>query len=149
MKKTPGIVFALLILLGCHETKRVSFIIHVDLKHGFRYQMDIPKGYTVSKVYSDDHTTDKVFWYPDSTGVYFSDDINPSAFYPDAYRKYGKGISILFAVTDTITINGIDPKGRLWEDRKMKHVVFGYRKVPVNKKEQFDKILNTMRSKPF
>jgi hypothetical protein len=152
MKYMPTITIALVLFLGCQGTKRVSYTIHTDLKHGFHYQMDMPKGYAVDKIYySDEKRMAKVVRYPDSTEVYFTDNIspNPGFFYPDAYRKYGKGISILFAVTDTITINGVDGEGKLWEDRKIKYVVYGYRGVPVNKKEQIDKILNTMRSKPF
>ncbi len=106
----------------------------------------LPKGYkTIVANYENERV--KTFLYPDSSSVFFSDNVVPSAFYPDAYLKYGKDLNMKFLANDTITINGIDDQGRYWEDRKIKYIVYGYRKVTSGKKVIFDKILDSIEIK--
>jgi hypothetical protein len=50
----------------------------------------------------------------------------------------------MFLSSDTIIINGTDEEGRYWEERKVKNIVYGYERVPFEKKEMFDKILNSI-----
>jgi hypothetical protein len=57
----------------------------------------------------------KTFIYSDSSSIFFSDNTAPGSFYPDAYLKYGKDLNINFLANDTITINGMDDKGRYWK----------------------------------
>jgi hypothetical protein len=105
--------------------------------------MKIPKGYTVKDMDYENERA-KVFLYPDSSRLFFSDNIKPSSFYPDAYKKYGKDINLKFLSADTITIDGIDDAGKIWKERKEKNIVYGYMKVPPEKKGIFDSILNTI-----
>ena len=75
---------------------------------------------------------------------FFSDNIKPSAFYPDAYKKYGDDINLKFLSADTVTIDGIDAVGKFWKQHKQKNVVYGYMSVAPEKQEIFDKMLNSV-----
>lgn len=129
------------ILAAC-SSKITSFKVNGNGK-SLSYSLSIPKGYK-TRIDNYENERVKTFLYPDSSSIFFSDNVAPSSFYPDAYVKYGKDLNIKFLAADTITINGMDDKGRYWEDRKIKHVVYGYRKVPLDKKEIFDKALNSI-----
>jgi len=110
------------------------------------YRLSIPKGFkTDINIYENEKV--KVFTYQDSSSIYFSDNTAPSSFYPGAYLKYGEDLNIKFLVNDTLSINGKDDKERYWEDRKVKHIIYGYRKVPYESKNIFDSALNTIRIK--
>jgi len=142
-------LFFLIEMCSCSETKIVSYKITEESGREFHYYIKIPKGYTVKKMFTEhkraaEYENVKRFKYPDSSMIFFSDNLRPSAFYPDAYRKYGKHIHLIFLSADTITINGLDEAGKYWEDRKIKHIVYGYRNVPLSKKGQFDKILDNI-----
>lgn len=131
---------------GCATTKKVSFKVIDSQGQKIHYQMCIPKGYIV-KIMNYENERAKVFLYPDSSRFFFSDNTKPSAFYPDVYKKYGKDINIKFLSTDTITINGVDEAGKFWKERKAKIVAYGYMKVPIEKKEEFDSIINKVITK--
>ena len=134
------------LVAGCRATKIVSFIVADQQGLKFHYQMKIPKGYTMKEMGFENEKT-KMFIYQDSSRLFFSDNIKQSAFYPDAYKKYGSDLNLKFLSSDTITISGIDVEGKLWEERKVRHVVYGYMKVPLEKKEMFDITLNGFISK--
>jgi hypothetical protein len=134
-------IVQLFVLAAC-SPKIVSFKVNNNGKP-ISYMLSIPKGYkTLIENYENERV--KRFLYADSSSIFFSDNVTPSAFYPDAYLKYGKDLNIKFLASDTITINGKDDKGKYWEDRKIKHIVYGYRKVPSDKKEMFDQILDSI-----
>ncbi|MBX6361828.1 MAG: hypothetical protein IRZ03_17335 [Acidobacterium ailaaui] len=131
---------------GCGTTKTVSFKIVDNKGQKFHFQTRLPKGYIVRSMnFENEKAT--VFIYSDSSRFFFSDNTKPSAFYPDAYKKYGKDLAIKFLSKDTITISGIDEAGKFWKLRKAKIVVYGYMKVPAEKKRIFDSIFNSVTIK--
>ncbi|HVW99889.1 MAG TPA: hypothetical protein VHA52_05585 [Candidatus Babeliaceae bacterium] len=144
--KLVFIALFILMAIGCATTKRVSFNTRDNTGRTFEYQMRIPKGYIV-KNYSFENEGAKILIYPDSSRLYFSDNTKPSAFYPDAYKKYGEYINIRFLTADTITIDGVDEVGKYWKTRKARIVVYGYMKVPIEKKKMFDRIINNVSVK--
>ena len=135
-----------LLFFSCSTTKTVSFKLRGNDGQKFNYQMRIPKGYTVREMDFENERA-KVFLYPDSSRLFFSDNVKPSAFYPQAYKKYGKDLNLNFLTNDTITINGTDEAGNFWEERKAQNVVYGYMKVSLEKKGMFDSILNNLIKK--
>lgn len=142
-EKYMGQVFIILLftLTSC-SSRVVSFKTNANGK-SIKYKLSIPKGYnTTTNIYENERI--KTFVYSDSSSIYFSDNTAPSSFYPDAYLKYGKDLNVKFHAGDTIIINGKDDKGKYWEDRKLKHIVYGYRKVQSDCKEMFDKILDSI-----
>ena len=144
MKKI--ILFNVVVLIFSSCSKKIaSYNLKIQGKE-IKYKLILPQK---SKLKIDiyEGETVKTYSFPDSSSVYFSDNVAPSAFYPDAYKKYGKDLNVNFLINDSITINGIDEKGRYWEERKIKNIVYGYRKVPGGKKRIFDDILNSIEIK--
>jgi hypothetical protein len=124
----------------------VSFVIHTDTGQAFIYSLQLPRGYTLSKL-SFENENVETYTYPDSSRIIFSDNLAPSAFYKNAYAKYGKDINIIFLSKDTVTISGQDDLGRQWKTIKEYNVVYGYAQVPSNKQSHFDNILNSFRER--
>lgn len=130
-----------LILTSC-TSKIASFKVNVDSRT-MEYSISIPAGYKyISMDYQ--HARGKIFLYPDSSSIFFTNDIKSGAIYPEKFKKYGNDVGMKFLTNDTLVINGTDDKGRYWEERKMKNIVYGYMKVPPSKKELFDKVLNSI-----
>jgi hypothetical protein len=146
MKNRLTVMSFVLLFFSCSTTKTVSFKLRGNDGQKFNYQMRIPKGYTVREMDFENERA-KVFLYPDSSRLFFSDNVKPSAFYPQAYKKYGKDLNLNFLTNDTITINGTDEAGNFWEERKAQNVVYGYMKVSLEKKGMFDSILNNLIKK--
>ncbi len=136
------VIIILLFTLTSCSSRVVLFKANANGK-SIKYRPCIPKGYnTVTNIYENERIT--TFVYSDSSIIYFSNNTAPSSFYLTAYLKYGKDLNIKFCASDTIIINGMNDKGKYWEDRKIKHIVYGYRNVQSDYKEMFDKILGSI-----
>ena len=146
MTKLETILSFLLFLNSCSPTKTVLFKTHNDKGQSFIYSLQLPRGYKVTEL-SFENENAKTYTYSDSSRIIFSDNLTPSAFYKDAYTKYGKDINIIFLSKDTITISGQDDLGRHWKTIKDYNVVYGYVQVPSDKKNQFDSILSSFTEK--
>jgi len=139
---TPLIL--LLLLNSCSTTKTVSLKTHNDKGESFIYSLELPKGYKLTK-FSFENENVQTYTYVDSSRIFFSDNLAASAFYKDAYKKYGKDINLTFLSSDTITISGQDEEGRYWKTRKDYNVVYGYTQVPADKLNQFENIINSFK----
>lgn len=146
--KNSNIIYVFLIqlfaLYACSK-KIASFKVNADDKT-VEYKMLIPKGYEYVPI-DYQHARGKVFLYPDSSSLFFTNDIKSGMIYPEKFKKYGSDVGMKFLTNDTLVLNGTDDKGRYWEERKIKNVVYGYMKVPLDKKETFDKLLNSITTK--
>lgn len=133
-----------LVLISCGTTKTVLFKTHNDKGEAFIYSLELPKGYRLTK-YSFENENVQTYTYADSSRFFFSDNLAPSAFYKDAYKNYGKNISLTFLSSDTITISGQDEEGRYWKTRKDCNVVYGYTQVAADKLNQFENIVSSFK----
>jgi hypothetical protein len=143
MRYTTILILSILFSFGCSTTKMVSYKTVDNKGKKFTYKVRIPKRFTTKETDYENERF-KMFSYTDSSRFFFSDNIAPSSFYPDAYKKYGKDINLKFLSVDTITINGIDNKGNLWKERKAGIIVYGYSQVPPEKEAVFDRILDNV-----
>lgn len=133
-----------ILLISCSTTKTVSYKVTDNKGKTFIYQAKIPKGFK-TKVTNYEHGWYKDFIYPDSSMFFFSNNIlGGFPFPPDAYINYGKDLNLKFISVDTITLNGILNSGSLWKIQKATNVMYGYIQVPSDKKEIFDKILDSI-----
>lgn len=146
MTKLLTILSFLLLLNSCSPTKTVLFKIHNDKGQAFIYSLQIPRDYILTEL-SFENENAETYTYPDSSRIIFSNNLAPSAFYKDAYTKYGKDINIIFLSKDRITISGQDDVGRHWKTIKQYNVVYGYVQVSSEKQKQFDNILNSFKEK--
>lgn len=132
------------VLIAC-SNKMVSFKVYADGRT-LEYKLLIPKGYKYIPV-DYQHARGKVFVYPDSSRLYFTNDVKSGMIYPEKFKKYGSDVGMKYLTNDTLVLSGIDDEGRYWEERKTKNVVFGYTKVPPGRKEMFDTLLNQVAAK--
>ena len=133
-----------LLFISCGTTKTVSFKTHNYKGEPFIYSLELPKGYRLKKL-SFENENVQTYTYADSSRIFFSDNLAPSAFYKDAYKKYGKDINLTFLSSETITISGQDEEGSYWKTSKDYNVVYGYAQVPVDKLNQFENIVNSFK----
>jgi len=138
--------FLALLAFGYGTMKKVSFKVFNEQGKPTGYETRIPKGFLIKDVNFENERA-RFFLYPDSSRFYFSDNVKPSAFYPDAYKKYGKDINLKFLSADTITIEGTDDTGKLWKQHKQNNIVYGYMRVPAEKKKLFDYLVNSVLMK--
>ena len=134
----------ILLLNSCSTTKTVSFKTLNDKGKSLIYSLELPKGYKLTKL-SFENENVQTYTYADSSRIFFSDNLAPSSFYKDAYKKYGKDLNLTFLSRDTITISGQDEEGRYWKTCKDYNVVYGYTQVPGEKLNQFEHILNSFK----
>ncbi|PVD49287.1 hypothetical protein DC498_25805 [Terrimonas sp.] len=146
MKK--NIIYSILIqvfVLTACSTKVASFKVNADGKT-VKYKMSVPKGYKYIPI-DYQHARGKIFLYPDSSSLFFTNDTKSGMIYPEKFKKYGSDVGMKFLTNDTLVLKGSDDKERYWEERKLKNIVYGYMKVPPDKKEIFDKLLNSITTK--
>jgi len=136
-------LLALSLLIASCSYHTVTFTTYNDPK---THQLKIPAGFILTKK-SYENENAFTYEYPDKSRIFFSDNIHPSSFYPDAYQKYGNNLNLLFITNDTVTISGVDSSGRYWQTRKMKNIVYGYMQVLSERKQLFDSILNRLINK--
>jgi hypothetical protein len=139
-----SILIQIIVLTAC-STKFASFKVNADSKT-VKYKMLLPKGYKYIPI-DYQHARGKVFLYLDSSSLFFTNDTKTGMIYPEKFKKYGSDVGMKFLTNDTLVLNGTDDKGRYWEERKMKNIVYGYVKVPPDKKEIFDEALNSIITK--
>lgn len=142
------IILALLILTSsCSNTKEVFFTTHNNKGQRFKYSLQLPRGFKMTKLGFENEIFVS-YKYPDSSIIFFSDDTKATSPFPkDAYEKYGKDLNILFLSKDTITISGWNNLNKYWKTRKGYNVVYGYNQVPLNKLNQYDSILKTFKER--
>ena len=146
MKRLLTALVLIFLSSSCSTTKTVSFKTHNNKGQTFIYSLQLPKGYILTKLSFENENIDR-YTYGDSSRLFFSDNLAPSAFYKDTYTKYGKDINLIFLTRDTITISGQDDLRKCWKTCKQYNVVYGYVQVPMDKRNRFDSILNSFKEK--
>jgi hypothetical protein len=112
-----------------------------------KYFMEVPSGYKLSKATDDHGYIEHRFIYPDSSIIYITnDDKSGGAINTIKAKEYGEGIYLKILSNDTLDINGVEDE-RYWREQKANKIVFGYINVLPDKKEQYDKVLATIRKK--
>jgi hypothetical protein len=143
-------VFVVLVSVfsGCHAQKNLKFSAYKQT-----FILSLPEGYKLKKYFDDEGTREYHAIYPDSSIVYITDD-NKSGSVFNRYKlqKYGKNVAIKINVSDTLTLEGIQPDKRYWKEKKIDQIVIGYMNIPKEKTAIFDHVLSSLnngnRTKP-
>jgi hypothetical protein len=77
------ILLMVMLALSCSSTKNVSFMLTDRVGKKYIYHMSIPKGFTITEMNFENERA-KVFNYPDSSGLYFSNNVVGGPFYSQA-----------------------------------------------------------------
>ncbi len=108
-----------------------------------RFKMSIPVGYEKVLI-EGSHENEVQFVYPDSSIIYFSNDLISGSF---SNWKNLESISTKtsdYLYQDTIRNEGFSDKG-YWRELKLKDVIIGYLNAPLDKKEAYNGALESIR----
>jgi len=137
------IVVLVLFCSSCSWREAHFWRYDIKSKKDIKYSLKLPIGCKCAFT-SSENSEEKTYTYPDSAYIFILDESPPSSF-TEEIEKYGDGISLKIMASDTITISGTDKVGRLWELRKKKNLIYGYRKVAPNNKTRYDLALNSIK----
>jgi len=112
-----------------------------------KYILKVPRGYEFKKSYDDNGNKEYYLVYRDSSVIYATDDrISGGSIHNEKVSKYSNDVYLKILMNDTIELSGVY-KNLYWKEIKLNDVVFGYTKVPKEKKEMFDGILDDILKK--
>ena len=113
--------------------------------HRHFHKIQVPHGDTGVTIISGGHGYSFGFGYRDSSFIYFNNDTyvaTPNGF--DNYKLIGFMTPIGGLQSDT-TIGGEQPDGRYWKEIFYNGYYIGYKNVPKERLELFNKSLSTFR----
>ena len=116
------------------------------------YKIKVPKGYVNHKVISGNHGKELQFWYKDSMLFYFGNEYGIST--PNSYNinnnQQMRNIKTKELLeNDTFNLEGTTYNNFVWRECNYKNITIGYMNVPKDKKEIFDKAINSLCRKSF
>lgn len=118
-------------------------------KFGY-YRIQVPKGYLNHLVISGNHGEEHQFWYSDSTLFYFSNETEITTHNYENISKKEETKSIrakAILENDTFYLEGKDDKNLFWKEYFNGDITVGYMNVSNEKKEIFDKSINSLRKR--
>ena len=134
------VVISITILASCKPTKLVTCPIREEYYESVK--IDIPK-HKKKQVFlaSAEAPVDYIFWYKDSAAIYVSTEIG-SSFINTEIPHNQDSLSSKWFFSDSITISGINYKGFLWKEHKVKGIHIGYINVRPRDKKMFDRSID-------
>lgn len=135
MTPKPITYFVVLILaftvLSCASQKGMKW-----------FFLDAPKGYTSSENTGDHGFSENYYTYSDGSILFITNVIDSGSHtnHDNRLKKYGRDIYLMFAISDSLDIQG-ERDGLFWREMKKDYLVYGYLNVPEEKKELFDQLI--------
>lgn len=119
--RTLPIIFlflSVMLLASCKAQRIVKFT-----TGQFKYLLEVPANYKLSKVADDHGFREHRFVYPDSSIIYITNDARSGGAINTAKaRKYGNDIYLKILSSDTLDING-NEGDKYWREQKLNDVV--------------------------
>jgi hypothetical protein len=131
--------------VSCSPGKAIVFTSADRTGKPVAYALSIPKG-SKSVQFGNPHYKGTSFVYPDSSMIFFTDDVTHSQIYRGGRMIYPRDLRMKFITNDSLTIRGVDTAGGHWEERKRGSIIYGYWNVPPAKKPLFDSLLNRLKA---
>ena len=146
IKYQIGIWFFLFYLFSC-KNNLILTNYYPQEKKQYKYVFFPPSGYKKVKKKIMNDTYIIMYVYADSTIFYISkDNFNPYHINKEnRIKKFKKDVDITSVFIDTIDISGKDSLGNYWRDRKEYSIYWGYKNVPAEKKEIFDRAMDSVQ----
>ena len=154
MKKYIVIVSSFLLSTCMHDYSKIVFTHYSsDLKkqQKIKYSAQIPKGF-VLKTYKagGEVGTENQYSYSDSSVIYISDfasSINEQNIRNEGYasKKFEYNMKKYSSNNDTLILSGKNQNELYWKEVIIGKICFGYIEVRLEKKNIFDKALNTIK----
>lgn len=140
MFKAVVLVVFVSVFTGCYAQKNLKFNAYKQ-----NFVLSLPGGYKLKKYSDDEGNKEYHALYPDSSIVFITDDnTSGSAFNRYKLQKYGKDVALRINLSDTLTLEGIQPDKRYWKEKKIDKVVIGYLNIPKERITIFDQVLSSL-----
>lgn len=147
MKLYLFIFGAIFLFYSCQSSNKLRTI-HFDSyagKNVLNAKLKIPVWSSIKKISADaENGKENQYLYADSSVFYITNKQGTPNYsvirgQDDAYSKQ--------FISDSLSLTGIDEKGNYWREIKYLNLFYGYKNVPSNKKQVFDKVLSTLKIK--
>ena len=141
MKKVVFVI-ALFNLHSCVMNKSIITIkCQLNDSKNSSVELNIPKYKNQQIVITDaEEGIEYIFWYKDSAAVYVSTFKGGATVNYQNIRNWPYAYSKRFS-SDSINLQGIDAKGKLWREIKKHELYVGYYRINPNDKLTFDKAI--------
>lgn len=144
-KQVSPLLLVCFFIFSC--SSKIIIFKTIDDNKEVRFKIAVPKKHRLLIV-KGSHEKEYNIIFPDSSTIFISDNVSSGSFVNrEKYTKYGKDVGLKFLTQDTLKLNGVDEAGQYWEERKMKNLIYGYIKVSLKRKLEFDNILNSLTNK--
>lgn len=147
-------ILLVFIIFSCATRKDFQNVKYVgysnSAKKDYTYKASIKKGFQVKEINGGNEWKQKEFIYSDNSIFYVSNEKENTSRNDENIKNdkiaSDKSMKAFFS-KDTITLEGIDKNGLYWKNKLDGEVNIGYLNIPKEKKEEFDKILLSIKKK--
>jgi len=111
------------------------------------YLLYLPKGYKLKRLKDDEGYREYQALYPDSSIIYITDDVKAGGISKAKEEEYGVDIYVKMLANENLVLRGSHNNGNYWKVEKRGKIIIGYVNVIPSKKEEYDKIIDTLKTK--
>lgn len=146
-------IYLLLILLlfSCSSEKGLTAVKYKASKFSKNtYKIMLPKGFKITEIHGGNEWRELSYEYNNNSVFYITNERGRPTILLRNIQNDTLALqktSLAFFLNDTITIQGIDKKGKYWKNKYDGKVNIGYLNISIEKKEEFDKILSSIDKK--
>ena len=134
-------------LSSCQSSNKLRTV-HFDSDAGknvLNAKLKIPAWTSIKKIKADAESgKEDQYLYADSSIFYITNKQGTPNY--SLIRGQEAAYSKQF-MSDSLSLTGIDEKGNYWREIKYLNLFYGYKNVPLNKKQAFDEALSTIKIK--
>jgi hypothetical protein len=145
MKAYLFILGAISLLCSCQSSNKLRTV-HFNSDAGkslLNAKLKIPAWASIKKIKADAESgKENQYLYPDSSVFYITNKQGTPNY--SLIRSQENAYSKQF-MSDSLSLTGIDEKGNYWREIKYLNLFYGYKNVPLNKKQLFDEALRTLK----
>lgn len=154
MNKFICLIISAFVLISCKNTANLTAVKFKTILNNsdgkskkVNVSMKIPHNYTIKSYFAGNEWNAKEYWYADSSVIYITSEKGIHTLNYENVRRIKGAAATRFLSKDTMSLTGKTQKNLYWKDIKLKELNIGYTNVPKNKKELFDKALESIKKK--
>ena len=136
---------ALTLITSCSTYEKFTYnYVNFDVNKDMKIVADVPKKYKLVKI----NEKELKLVYEDSAIIFFSYD-KLSGTQTNRKNRFAEGIDVIFRenYNDSIFLEGIDKNNLYWKEYFLDDIIVGYTNVSILKKEEFDKVILSLKRK--
>ena len=136
---------ALTFITSCSINEKFTYnYVNFDVNKEMKIVTEVPKKYKLVKI----NEKELKLIYEDSATIFFSYD-KLSGTQTNRKNRFAEGIDVIFRenYNDSIFLEGIDKNNLYWKEYFLDDIIVGYTNVSILKKEEFDKVMLSLKRK--